>query len=345
MVSGNGLVTGLDRLLEHPGRGAHRRHVPERGGRHRARPAGRPDQRGAEPAGAPGPDGAAQADVRQAPVRGADAGAGAGRGGRGRRRCARCTPSGSTRPARRWCIVGDLSPERALDAAERALSGWDGDGSRRRAAADAAARAGPLLLVDRPGSVQSSLRMALPAVPRTHPDHAALQLANLVFGGYFSSRWVENIREDKGYTYGPHSLDRALGGRLDAGRRRRGRDRGDRPGAVGDVVRAGPAGLAAADGRGAGAGPAVRAGHAAAGHVHAGRAGRVGLAYAGSGCGWSSSPSTRPGWRRRPGSEVAAAATEYLAPAGRSPWCSATRSGSSAPLAALASVRTEAGGS
>jgi predicted Zn-dependent peptidase len=31
-------------------------------------------------------------------------------------------------------------------------------------------------------------------------------LANLIFGGYFSSRWVENIREDKGYTYGPHSL-------------------------------------------------------------------------------------------------------------------------------------------
>jgi predicted Zn-dependent peptidase len=54
--------------------------------------------------------------------------------------------------------------------------------------------------------VQSSLRLALPGVPRVHPDHAALQLANLIFGGYFSSRWVENIREDKGYTYGPHSL-------------------------------------------------------------------------------------------------------------------------------------------
>jgi len=47
--------------------------------------------------------------------------------------------------------------------------------------------------------------MALPAVPRTHPDYAPLQLANLVFGGYFSSRWVENIREDKGYTYGPNT--------------------------------------------------------------------------------------------------------------------------------------------
>jgi predicted Zn-dependent peptidase len=72
-----------------------------------------------------------------------------------------------------------------------------------------------LTLVDRPGSVQSSLRLALPAVGRNHPDHAALQLANLVFGGYFSSRWVENIREDKGYTYGPHSaVEHSIAGSL-----------------------------------------------------------------------------------------------------------------------------------
>lgn len=103
-------------------------------------------------------------------------------------------------------LVGDVQPERALDAAERALAGWGGDGHSADLPPAPPLEPGPLLLVDRPGSVQSSLRLALPAVPRTHPDHAALQLANLVFGGYFSSRWVENIREDKGYTYGPHSL-------------------------------------------------------------------------------------------------------------------------------------------
>lgn len=103
-------------------------------------------------------------------------------------------------------LVGDVQPERALDAAERALSGWNGDGHAAALPPAPPLEPGPLLLVDRPGSVQSSLRIALPAVPRTHPDHAALQLANLLFGGYFSSRWVENIREDKGYTYGPHSL-------------------------------------------------------------------------------------------------------------------------------------------
>lgn len=103
-------------------------------------------------------------------------------------------------------LVGDVQPDRALDAAEQALGGWNGAGHVAELPPTPPLEPGPVLLVDRPGSVQSSLRLALPAVPRTDPDHAALQLANLIFGGYFSSRWVENIREDKGYTYGPHSL-------------------------------------------------------------------------------------------------------------------------------------------
>ena len=102
-------------------------------------------------------------------------------------------------------LVGDLSPERAIDAAEKALSDWDGPTKDGNIPATPELEPGPLQIVDRPGAVQSSLRMALPAVTRTDPDYAALQLANLVFGGYFSSRWVENIREDKGYTYGPHT--------------------------------------------------------------------------------------------------------------------------------------------
>ncbi|MFI7021702.1 M16 family metallopeptidase [Micromonospora sp. NPDC049900] len=110
-------------------------------------------------------------------------------------------------------LVGDVHPERALDAAEKTLSGWQGGEHAAEVPPVPPLETGPLLLVDRPGSVQSSMRMALPAVPRTHPDHAALQLANLIFGGYFSSRWVENIREDKGYTYGPHSMvEHSVGG-------------------------------------------------------------------------------------------------------------------------------------
>jgi len=47
--------------------------------------------------------------------------------------------------------------------------------------------------------------MAGPAPSRSDPGAAAFGLVNLVFGGYFSSRWVANIREDKGYTYSPNA--------------------------------------------------------------------------------------------------------------------------------------------
>ncbi|GIF36525.1 M16 family metallopeptidase [Actinoplanes xinjiangensis] len=102
-------------------------------------------------------------------------------------------------------LVGDIDPDQAIDTAEKVLGGWSGSAQDGSLPPTPALETGPLLLVDRPGSVQSSLRIALPALTRTDPDYAALNLANLVFGGYFSSRWTENIREDKGYTYGSYS--------------------------------------------------------------------------------------------------------------------------------------------
>jgi predicted Zn-dependent peptidase len=103
-------------------------------------------------------------------------------------------------------LVGDLSPARALDLAERALGDWTGDSTTARPVPPPAVFTRPMLIVDRPGSVQTSFRFGGPALPRNHPSYPALQLANLAFGGYFSSRWVENIREDKGYSYSPRSL-------------------------------------------------------------------------------------------------------------------------------------------
>lgn len=112
----------------------------------------------------------------------------------------RVAPEGSV-----LVLVGDLSPDRALGQVEAALAGWTAKGAAAVAPPLPEAPAGPALLVDRPGAVQTTIRMAASAPRRTDPDHAALTLANLVFGGYFSSRWVANIREDKGYTYSPHS--------------------------------------------------------------------------------------------------------------------------------------------
>ena len=110
------------------------------------------------------------------------------------------------RPSRATLVVvGDISPARALDQVEAALGGWTGRAPVGRVPALPEPEPSPLLIIDRPGSVQSSLRMGASALPRADERYPALQLANMIFGGYFSSRWTENIREDKGYTYGPHS--------------------------------------------------------------------------------------------------------------------------------------------
>ena len=51
-------------------------------------------------------------------------------------------------------------------------------------------------------ALQSAIRIGIPAINRMHPDFPAFQVLNTVLGGYFGSRLMTNIREDKGYTYG-----------------------------------------------------------------------------------------------------------------------------------------------
>jgi zinc protease len=60
-------------------------------------------------------------------------------------------------------------------------------------------------VVNDPSSVQGSIRIARHFPNRHHPDFAPVQVLNNIFGGFFGSRLMSNIREDKGYTYGIHS--------------------------------------------------------------------------------------------------------------------------------------------
>lgn len=101
-------------------------------------------------------------------------------------------------------LVGDIVPARAVDAVASVLAGWQSDWPATGLAPLPELTGADLQLVHREGAVQSQLRLSAQAVPRTDQRYPALQLANLVFGGYFSSRWVENVREDKGYTYSAH---------------------------------------------------------------------------------------------------------------------------------------------
>ncbi len=56
--------------------------------------------------------------------------------------------------------------------------------------------------VEKPEALQSAIRIGQPIINRAHPDFQELQVLNTVLGGYFGSRLMANIREDKGYTYG-----------------------------------------------------------------------------------------------------------------------------------------------
>ena len=60
-------------------------------------------------------------------------------------------------------------------------------------------------VVNDPNGVQGSIRLARPFPNRHHPDFLKTQVLNALLGGFFGSRLMSNIREDKGYTYGIHS--------------------------------------------------------------------------------------------------------------------------------------------
>jgi predicted Zn-dependent peptidase len=60
-------------------------------------------------------------------------------------------------------------------------------------------------IINDENGVQGAIRIARPFPNRHHPDFSKTQVLNNIFGGFFGSRLMSNIREDKGYTYGIHS--------------------------------------------------------------------------------------------------------------------------------------------
>ncbi len=109
----------------------------------------------------------------------------------------------------RLLVVGDVDREEVMRRAAAVFGAWSAD------APSAPGDAGPSLtslfrdtaiyLVDRPGAPQSVIRAVHSLVPRRHPDYFALLLANYAFGGQFSARLNQNLRQDKGYSYGYQS--------------------------------------------------------------------------------------------------------------------------------------------
>lgn len=67
--------------------------------------------------------------------------------------------------------------------------------------------------IEKKDAIQTSFRIGKPTLGISHPDYTKLKVLNTIFGGYFGSRLMTNIREEKGYTYG---IGSALISRMDA---------------------------------------------------------------------------------------------------------------------------------
>lgn len=63
-----------------------------------------------------------------------------------------------------------------------------------------------ICFVEKPDAVQSAIRIGKVFANKQHPDYIGLTVLNVILGGYFGSRLMKNIREEKGYTYGISSL-------------------------------------------------------------------------------------------------------------------------------------------
>jgi len=101
-------------------------------------------------------------------------------------------------------VVGRFDPA-VRKTIEAVFEGWKTGPAVKRSPPNPVARKN-LVLLDRPGAVQSTLRLGLPVkLSPAHPDYIPLDVTNSLLGGAFISRITNNIREQKGYTYSPFS--------------------------------------------------------------------------------------------------------------------------------------------
>lgn len=99
-------------------------------------------------------------------------------------------------------IVGDVSAEEAFAGAERAFGSWAKSTSTAERPVDPPAPTRRLVIIDRPGAVQTEIRAGHTALPRQHPDYLALDLAMKILGGEGGNRLFRVLRSERGLTYG-----------------------------------------------------------------------------------------------------------------------------------------------
>jgi predicted Zn-dependent peptidase len=101
-------------------------------------------------------------------------------------------------------VAGSFDPDAVIASAELHLGGWAGAGPGHRTFAPRAGGGRRVVIVDRPGSVQTELRVGHVGIDRYHPRYFDAITMSMALGGLFWSRVNRRLREELGYTYGAH---------------------------------------------------------------------------------------------------------------------------------------------
>ena len=99
-------------------------------------------------------------------------------------------------------IVGDVTADEAFAGAERVFGSWGKTSSATAAPVEPPAPTRRVVVIDRPGAVQTEIRAGHTALPRRHPDYLALDLAVKILGGEGGNRLHRVLRSERGLTYG-----------------------------------------------------------------------------------------------------------------------------------------------
>jgi zinc protease len=103
-------------------------------------------------------------------------------------------------------VHGDVGLKDLIAKLERAFGSWvKGDAPSAATEQIKAPERARVFIIDRPASVQTSLRVGSLGIERASDDYFAMLVMNHILGGGPASRLFTNLREDKGYTYGVFS--------------------------------------------------------------------------------------------------------------------------------------------
>jgi zinc protease len=102
-------------------------------------------------------------------------------------------------------VSGQISAADLRPMVEKAFGDWAKGAPVQPSLGAPATTSARVVLVDKPGTPQTQVRVASIGVPRATPDYEVLNVMNEALGGLFSSRININLREQHGYTYGARS--------------------------------------------------------------------------------------------------------------------------------------------